>query len=41
MSPANKGSGYFLSGISDEMKQEYRNRIFDANKNDLQSVANK
>jgi Zn-dependent M16 (insulinase) family peptidase len=41
VAPGDKGMVTFLTGISDEMKQVQRERLFDANKKSLMSVAQK
>ena len=39
LSPGAKGSDTFLRGISDDMKQQYRNYLFDVNKDQLKAAA--
>lgn len=39
VAPADKGSGRFLSGITDEMKQGHRERLFAVNRRQLVEVA--
>ncbi|XP_062284541.1 presequence protease, mitochondrial [Scomber scombrus] len=39
VAPADKGMGRFLSGITDEMKQNHRQRLFDVNHKNLVDVA--
>ena len=39
LSPGAKGSDTFLRGISDDMKQQYRNYLFDVNKDQLKTAA--
>lgn len=39
VAPSNKGMGHFLSGITDEMKQGHRERLFSVSDKDLVEVA--
>ena len=39
VAPANKGMTFFLSGISDDMRQAQRDGLFAANKQNLIDVA--
>lgn len=41
VSPGSKGSDTFLKGITDDMKQLYRNRLFDVDKDQVKAVAEK
>lgn len=39
--PSDQGLGHFLSGITGQMKQEYRTRLLNVTKQDIQDVADK
>ena len=41
VSPGYKGSDNFLKGITDDIKQHYRERLFDVNKDQLKAAAEK
>ena len=41
MSPGAKGTRTFLTGITDEMKQHYRQKLFNVKKKDMQVTAKK
>ena len=41
VSPGSKGSDNFLKGITDDIKQRYRDRLFDVNKDQLKATAEK
>ena len=39
VSPGNRGSTVFLRGISDELRQKYREGLFEVSQEDLTDVA--
>lgn len=39
ITPSDQGAEYFLTGVNDQMKQEYRLRLLDVDKADIQEVA--
>ena len=41
LSPSSKGCDTFLKGITHDMKQQYRDRLFDVTKDEVKTVAEK
>jgi len=39
VSPGSKGSTFFVRGVSDDLRQSYREQLFSVGKKDLMDVA--